>query len=212
MITSRHRRLSSPRRTRHVHAVGEQVGVAHEVQSAALERPMLLAPALRQPRDRRRRQPRGVLAEQVAQRRREVPRRQPAQVEHRQHVGHARRPTRVARQDPAREPAPLAGLRIDALVVHARRAHRKRARPDRHTPLLPTTVAHHQPPTIPVELVAQRAQRTDRPRPRAPRRSSAAHPHARAHRATRPSSAPSTGSLRTSSMVCLPAGPHRHRS
>jgi hypothetical protein len=56
-----------------------EVGVTREIQPATFERVMLLAPALPQPRDRRRREPRRVLAEQFPQRRPEITAREPAQ-------------------------------------------------------------------------------------------------------------------------------------
>ncbi len=116
---------------------------------------MLLPPLLRQPLNRRRRQAGSVLAEQLLERRRKVPRGQEAQVEHRQHVSHPPRATRVVRQDLRAEADPLAGLLVHALVAHARRADRQRARTDGHPPLLPATVAHHQPTTLAVELVRE---------------------------------------------------------
>lgn len=53
------------------------------------------------------------------------------------------------------EPLALAGLLVDALVVDARRLHRDRARPDRHSPLPGAAVAHHQPLAIRVALVGE---------------------------------------------------------
>jgi hypothetical protein len=61
--------------------------------------------------------------------------REPAQVQHRQHVVDLRRPPRVRRQDRRREALPLASLDVHALVLDARRADRDRARPDRQLPL-----------------------------------------------------------------------------
>ena len=115
-----------------VDAVDEQVGVAVEPQLPGAERGVLGLPLLGQPLDRARRQPRGVLAEQISERRPEVAGREPVQVQDRQHLGHLRRPPRVRRQDPRAEPLALPGLLVDALVVHPRRPDRDRPRPDRH--------------------------------------------------------------------------------
>jgi hypothetical protein len=134
-------------------AVDEQVRVAAEPEVALAEPIVVGLPLLTQPADRRGRQPGGVLAEQVLQRRPEVTRREPAQVQDRQHLGDLRRPPRVRRQDLRGEPDALARLLAGALVVHARRPNRHRARADRHLALASAPVANHQPTTVLVELV-----------------------------------------------------------
>ena len=111
--------------------------------------------SLHSPGDRRRRQPGGVLAEQALQRRAEVAGREAAQVQDRDHLADLRRPARVRRQDPRAELLPLAGLLVDALVVHARRPDRDRARPDRHLALPRAAVADHQPMPVLVDLIAE---------------------------------------------------------
>jgi len=141
---------------RHVHAVDEQVRVAHEVQPPRAKARVLALPLLGQAADRRRRQAGGVLAEQALQRGPEVPGRQPAQAQDRQHVGDLRRAACVARQDPRTGLQLLAALRVDTAVIDARRPDRQRARPDRHAPLLAAAVAHHQPATVLVALVLER--------------------------------------------------------
>ena len=79
-----------------VHAVDEQVGVAVKPQLPGAERGVLGLPLLGQPLDRARRQPRGVLAQQIPERRPEVAGREPVQVQDRQHLGHLRRPPAYA--------------------------------------------------------------------------------------------------------------------
>ena len=140
-----------------VHAVDEQVRVAVEPQLPRAERGVLGLPLLGQPLDRARRQPRGVLAQQIPQRRPEVAGREAVQIQDRQHLGHLRRPPRVRRQDPRAEPLALPGLLVDALVVHPRRPDRDRARADRHPPLPRPAVADHQPLAVLVDLVHERA-------------------------------------------------------
>ena len=170
---------------------------------------------LGQPLDRAGRQPRGVLAEQIPQRRPEVAGREAVQVQDRQHLGHLRRPPRVRRQDPRAEPLALTGLLVDALVVHPRRPDRHRARPDRHPPLPRTTVADDQPLAVLIDLVHERARRTRRPRPRAPPRSSDARPRARDHRACPdPCCPPRRGATVAQSTTCsisLEAAHHANR-
>jgi hypothetical protein len=116
-----------------------------KAQRAGAEALVLNLPVLAQAADRRGREPRGVLAEQLLKRRAEVPGREAAQVEHRQHVVDLRRSTRVGRQDPRAEPRALPGLLIHALVVDARRLNRDRARPDRHCALPGPAVADNEP-------------------------------------------------------------------
>ena len=62
---------------RHVHPIDEQVRVAREREQPLAEPLVMGLPLLAQPADRRRRQPRGVLAEQPIERRPEVAGRQP---------------------------------------------------------------------------------------------------------------------------------------
>lgn len=52
---------------------------------------------------------------------------------------------------------PLARLLVDAAVIDARRAQPHRARADRNPPLLGAPVAAHQPVSLLVELVDERA-------------------------------------------------------
>jgi hypothetical protein len=113
-------------------------------------------PLLGQSLDRAGRQPRGVLAEQIPQRGPEVAGREPMQVQDRQHLGDLRRAARVRRQDPRAEPLALAGLLIDAPVVHPRRLDRHRARPDGHAPLPGAAVSNDQPLAILAHLIDER--------------------------------------------------------
>jgi hypothetical protein len=138
---------------RDVDTVDEQVGVAMEAQRPRPKALVLGLPLLAQPRDRRGRQPGGVLAQQLLERRAQVARREAAQVEHRQHIVDLRRATRVRRQDLRAEPLALAGLLVDALVVDARRADRHGPRPDRHAPLAGAAVAHDQSLAVLIALL-----------------------------------------------------------
>ena len=140
-----------------VHAVDEQVGIPVESQLPGPERGVLGLPLLGQPLDRTRRQPRGVLAQQIPQRRPEVPGREPVQVQDRQHLGDLRRPSGVRRQDPRAEPLALPTLIIDALVVHPRRVDRDRTRAHRHPPLSRAAVADDQPLAVLIDLVHKRS-------------------------------------------------------
>jgi hypothetical protein len=60
-------------------------------------------------------------AEELGQRRREVPGRHPVQVHQRQHLGHLRALATPRRHDGRAEPAPLAGLGVDPAVVDSGR-------------------------------------------------------------------------------------------
>ena len=62
---------------------------------------------------------------------------------------------RPRRQDRRREPLPLTGFRVDALVVDPRRVHLDRARAGGHLPRLVVAVAHHQPAAVLVALVGE---------------------------------------------------------
>ena len=96
--------------------------------------------------------PAAFLAEQHRQRLAEVARRQPAQIQQRQNLGHLRRPPHIRRQDPAREPLPRAVF-VNPLVVHTRRADLHRPRTAGHRAGLRTAVAHNQPPAVCVARV-----------------------------------------------------------
>jgi hypothetical protein len=128
-----------------------------EAKLPLTERGVLGLPLLSEPLDRAGRQPRGVLAQQIPQRRGEVPGREPAQVQDRQHLSHLRRAPRVRRQDPRAKPLALPALLIDALVVHARRPERDRPRADRHAPLPRASVTDDQPLVVLIDLVHERA-------------------------------------------------------
>jgi hypothetical protein len=58
-------------------------------------------------------------------------------------------------QDPRAELLPLACLLLDTLVVHAWRTDRDRPGANRQLALLGAAVAHHQPPSVLVALVAE---------------------------------------------------------
>jgi hypothetical protein len=118
---------------------------------------MLGLPLLGQPLDRAGRQAGGILAQQIPQRRPEVARREPVQVQDREHLGHLRRAPRVRRQDPRAEPLALPGLLVDPLVIDPRRPDRHCPRTDGHAPLPGATVADHQPLAILANLVHERA-------------------------------------------------------
>ena len=98
-----------------MNAVRPDVDVVAVGQVPLFPRSELGLPLGGQPRDRRGRQALGLLAQQRLEGRHEVVGRQPAQVQHGQHLRHLRRPPHVRRQDLARE---LLALAIDdALVV-----------------------------------------------------------------------------------------------
>ena len=169
-------------------------------------------PLRRQPRDRRR-QPSRVLAEQPLQGRAEVARRQPTQVQDRQHLRDLRRAAHVRRQDPRAEPLPLAGL-LSTRRSFTRGAWtwivpdptvnlRSRARPLLTTSGMPVLVALVG---MALEYSSTSASSAATSIRRAPSRASSSS-------VTRiPSSSSPTGSLRTSTTACLPFPPHGGRS
>src|SRR5215213_8804936 len=183
-----------------------------KAQRAGPEARVLGLPVLAQAADRRGRQPGRVLAEQLLERRAEVPGRQATQVEHRQHIVDLRRAPRVGRQDPRREPLALPALAVNALVVDPG-----------------AWIATVPDPTVTLRSLARPLRTTSRP-PSSPRSSAnrstysptsassavaiilRAPSRASTSSETATSSSCPTGSLRTSSMACLPAGHHRHRS
>jgi hypothetical protein len=85
----------------------------------------------------------------------EVLRREPVQVQQRQHLLDLRGLARPRRQDRRREPLPLAGFRVNPLVVHPRRMHLDRARGGGHLARLVIAVAHHQPMPVLVAFVGE---------------------------------------------------------
>jgi len=109
----------------------------------------LLLPLRGQTGHRRRRQPQ-ARAQELLQRRGEVQRRQPVQIQQRQHLGGLRRLPRPRRQDLRRNPPPLNSFRINPLVVHPRRSHRHRAGIGHHVPLQMRAIANDQPVTAPI--------------------------------------------------------------
>lgn len=97
-------------------------------------------------------------AEELPERRHEVPGRQAAQVQQRQHLADLRGLTCPRRQDRRAEPHPLARVRVGALVVHPRRGHLHRASTGQYRPRPGRTVAHHHPPAV---LIAQPGELAD---------------------------------------------------
>jgi hypothetical protein len=75
------------------------------------------------------------------------------QVQQRQHLGHLRRLTRPRRQDRRREPLPLPGGLIDALVVDPRRRTGTAPAAVVTSRGRVVAVADHQPVTVLVDLV-----------------------------------------------------------
>ncbi len=134
-----------------VDPVDPQVYVVAVLQRPRAERLRVVLPLLGEPGDRGRRQARGR-AQELFQRRHEVPRRQAVQVQQRQHLRDLRGLARPGRQDRRREPLPLAGDLVDALVVDPGLTHRHR--PDRgdDLPRGVEAVAHHQPVAVLVNL------------------------------------------------------------
>ncbi len=127
-----------------VDPVDPAVHVVGVLQGALVERLGLVLPLGSEPGDRRGRQPRSG-AEELLQRRHEVARGHPVQVEQREHLGDLRRLPRPRRQNRRREPPTLTGLLVDALVVDPRRPHRHCSRGRGDLPCLPVAVTDHQP-------------------------------------------------------------------
>lgn len=135
--------------------VDPQVHVVGPGQGALAERGRLVLPVLGQPGDRRRRQA-VAGAEELLERRREVARGQPVQVQQRQQLCHPRGLARPGRQDRRGEPRSMPGDRVDALVVDPRCAYRHRPGRGHYLPLAVMPVAHHQPPAVIVDLMCVR--------------------------------------------------------
>ena len=110
-----------------------------------------------QPGDDRRRQPRRG-AEERLQGGREVAGRQAVQVQQRQHLGHLGALAAPRRQDHRPEPRPLAGHRIDAAVIHPRRADPDRPGHGQDLALAGVAIADHQPAATLVPLGGMRGQ------------------------------------------------------
>ncbi len=108
-------------------------------------------PRGREPVDRRGRQA-SVRAEEAHQRRREVTRGQPPQIQDREHLGHLRRLAHVRRQDRRDEPLTLAP------VIDARRRNLDRAGRRGDGTLVRVAVADHQPPASSVGVLGVRVQ------------------------------------------------------
>ncbi len=85
----------------------------------ACRTPSVVSPLRRAPGDRRGRQPRGG-AEKLLQRRHEVARRQPVQIQQREYLGDLRRLPGPCRQDRRGEPSMPTRHLVDALVVDPR--------------------------------------------------------------------------------------------
>lgn len=88
---------------------------------------------------------------------------------------------RPRQQDRRGEPAPLAALGVDALVVDPRRGRLHRARRREHLPRLVVAVAHHQAVAVLVTLTGEPGRCRHPPLPARPRPVSAARLHARSH-------------------------------
>jgi hypothetical protein len=134
-----------------VDPVDPQVDVVSTRQITVLECLGLVLPLRGQSGDRRGRQSR-TRTQELLQRRTEIAGRQPVQIQQRQHLGHLRGLARPRRQDRRREPLPLTGIRIHALVVDPRRAHRNGSRSGQHLTLIVVAVAHHQSTPVLVDL------------------------------------------------------------
>jgi len=135
-----------------VDPIDPQIHVVHLGQRASGEGAGLILPLLCQPGHRRTGQA-GSRADELLQRGHEIPRRQPMQVQQRQHLRDLRRLTRPRRQDRPGEPAPRPAHLIDSLVVDPRRTHRHRTCRCRHVTGLVVAVADHQPAAILIDLV-----------------------------------------------------------
>jgi hypothetical protein len=138
-----------------VDPVHEQVRVTAEAEQPLAKPVVMGLPLLAHAADRRRRQPRGVLTQQPFKRGAEVPGRETPEVNDRDHLPDLRRAARVRRQDPRAELLPLPGLLVEALVVHAWRADRDRARPDRDLAFPRAAVTDNEPVSALVQLLAE---------------------------------------------------------
>jgi hypothetical protein len=78
------------------------------------------------------------------------------QVQQRQHLGDLRRLARPGRQDHRAEPLPLAGFRVESLVVDPGRPDRHRPRRGRDLPRLVIAVTDHQPTPVAVQQIGVR--------------------------------------------------------
>src|SRR6185369_13572673 len=125
-----------------VHPVRPEIDVVAVRQVTAPEGLVLRGPALREAQDGARRQAGRLRAQERGQRLPEVPRRQPVQVEERQHALHARRPPHVRRQDHTRELLPDAV--DDPPIVHPGRGEGHGADPRGHRTRARRAVAHDQ--------------------------------------------------------------------
>ncbi len=137
-----------------VDAVRPHVDIVPVRQVPLLESRVVVAPLLRQPSHRRGRQA-GRGAEELLQRGHEVPAGQAVQVEERQDLGDLRGLTAPRRKDLGREPLPLAGLLVDAQVVHPGRGDLDRASRSDHGPGPVMAVADYQTVPMLVPLACQ---------------------------------------------------------
>lgn len=113
-----------------------------------------LLPLAGQPGDRGRRQP-CTRAEKLLECRPEIPRRQPVQVQQRQHRADLRTLACPRRDDLRREPLTFTSFRVDPLVVDPRCPHRHRTSSGHHLPLVVVAVTHHQPTTVLIDLIGE---------------------------------------------------------
>ena len=125
-----------------VDAIGPDIHVAPRRQVAPLPARVVRFPLAPQPRDRRGRQVRRVLAQQRSERLLEVAHRDPAQVEDRQQGIQAPGPPRPARQDGRGEADALATL-AGAAVAQLHPPHRDRADPGLDQALRSMAVPHN---------------------------------------------------------------------
>src|SRR5690606_33814979 len=136
-----------------VDAIDPDVHVVDIVQIALAPHVIVRFPGRRQPRDGRRRQAASLRAQQDRQRRLEVARRQSAQVENRQDLGHLRRLAHVAGENLAGETVPLA-VGGDTPIIDARRAHRQGATAGDQLPYRRLAVPHDLRPPLRIARLA----------------------------------------------------------
>ena len=154
-----------------VDAIGPEIDIAPGRQVALLPALVLGLPVAPQPGDHRRREVRGVLAEESGERFLEVAGRDPAQVQDRQQRVDAPAAPCPARQNPRREADPIAGR---GAVAHLHPPYLDRADPGLDGPLRAIAVADDAGPPIGEPLVRHRRQegfglRLDRLGEQAPR-------------------------------------------
>ncbi len=130
----------------HVHIVGGDVAVGEGCG--------FFLPLGSESADGGRRQP-SAGTEELLECRPEIAGGQSMQVQQRQDRGDLRAFACPRRQNLRREPLPLTGVWVDALVVDPRCLHRNRTRSGHHLPLVVGAVTHHQTVPVLIDLIGE---------------------------------------------------------